>query len=219
MFRRLLNKVNPVVVEIGVHYGEDTLRFLEAFPECKIYCFEPDPRNIKIFKKYVKDKRAQLYEIALSNENGEANFYQSFQKYKESKIPEKYDWISLEEYKEEKINNSGSSSLKKGYKHTFENYILVKTERFDNWYKKTNIDKIDLAWIDVQGAEKEVIEGMGDEIKNIKYIWIEYGEKEYEGALDRNETILDMAARGYKVIQEMSSFAPTGDLLFEKIEQ
>ena len=40
--------VSGDIVEVGAHYGEDTLRFLKFFPNSNIYCFEPDPRNILI---------------------------------------------------------------------------------------------------------------------------------------------------------------------------
>ena len=36
---------------------------------------------------------------------------------------------------------------------------FVNTIRFDNWISKNNINTVDFAWIDVQGAENEVIDG------------------------------------------------------------
>ena len=68
--------------------------------------------------------------------------------------------------------------------------------------------------MDVQGAEKSVLEGMGEKIKNIKFIWIEYGEIEYEGAINRQETISHMHNRSFNVIEEYSNQSLTGDLLF-----
>ena len=43
----LNNKEDPVIIEIGAHYGEDTVEFLKEFDDVKMYCFEPDPRNIQ----------------------------------------------------------------------------------------------------------------------------------------------------------------------------
>ncbi len=216
IFKIILNKDDPTIVEIGSHYGEDTLRFLEAFSNCTIYCFEPDPRNIKMFKKYVNDERAKLFESALSTENGTATFYQSYQPHEEE-TPEKYDWISTEDYKKEKLNNSGSSSLKKGYQYTLEETITVKTERFDDWYENVSPGTIDLAWIDVQGAEKDVILGMGSQVKNIKFIWMEYGEDTYDGAMGRIETIELMESLGFSVVDQLSSKTHAGDLLFRRV--
>ena len=49
MFKIVVDKEAPVIVEVGAHYGEDTLRFLEIFPQALVYSFEPDPRNIEVF--------------------------------------------------------------------------------------------------------------------------------------------------------------------------
>ena len=103
VFKVILDKPNPIIVEIGAHYGEDSVRFVETFKDAKVYCFEPDPRNIAIFKKHVNDERIKLFEYALSNEEGEAQFYQSFQDYERLDVPEKYDWISYEDYQKHKL--------------------------------------------------------------------------------------------------------------------
>ena len=89
----------------------------------------------------------------------------------------------------------------------------METNRFDTWYKENNIGKIDFVWLDVQGAEKEVIEGMGKEIENIKYFWLEYGETLYEGGLSRQDTIALMEEKGFKMDQRFSDSTPQGDML------
>ena len=75
---------------------------------------------------------------------------------------------------------------------------------------------IDLVWIDVQGAEGDVIEGMGEKIKSINYVWIEYGEKAYEDALSREETIKLFEDKGFYLVNHLSSKHQTGDLLFSR---
>ncbi len=76
---------------------------------------------------------------------------------------------------------------------------------------------IDLAWIDVQGAEKDVILGMGSQVKNIKFIWMEYGEDTYDGAMGRIETIELMESLGFSVVDQLSSKTHAGDLLFRRV--
>ncbi|HBT08332.1 MAG TPA: hypothetical protein DEB18_01555 [Leeuwenhoekiella sp.] len=214
IFKVILEKEDPIIVEIGAHYGEDSVRFTETFEKSTIYCFEPDPRNIAIFKKHVDNSRIKLFECALSNEEGTAEFFQSYQDYAKEQVPDKYDWISKEDYEKHKLNNSGSSSLKKGYQHTLNETITVQTKRFDNWMVENDISQIDLAWIDVQGAEAMVIEGMGNEIYNVGFIWIEYGELNYEGGLSRADTITLLAAKGFKPLKDFHNTTTTGDLLF-----
>ena len=38
-------------VEVGAHFGTDTLKFREILPDSRIIVFEPDPRNLKILKE------------------------------------------------------------------------------------------------------------------------------------------------------------------------
>ena len=213
MFKLILDKDDPTIIEIGAHYGEDSMRFIETFPRAKVYCFEPDPRNINIFKKHITDQRIKLFEVALSNKNGHSNFYQSYQEHTSKDVPDKYSWIKSDDYINKKLNASGASSLKKGYTHALKTPIKVKTERFDRWYHDNNIDKVDFVWLDTQGAEREVIEGMGTTIKNIKYIWMEYGEDLYEGAMNREETLLFMGQRGFKEVKAHSDRGYRGDVL------
>lgn len=215
-FKYVIEKDNPIIIEIGSHYGEDSLRFIETFENSKVYCFEPDPRNIDIHKKHIDDDRIKLFEIALSNQTGEADFYQS---YDDKEIPdrvfEKYDWIDKEDYIKKNLNNSGSSSLKKGYGKVLDNKIKVKTKRFDEWYNENLSEQIiDFCWIDVQGAEKDVFDGMGDIITKVKYIWVEYGEMNYEDAMGRDDTIRYLENKGFFLITSLSSDNNSGDLLF-----
>jgi len=211
-FKSILNKDNPKIIEIGAHFGEDSVRFSETFPNAEIFCFEPDPRCITVFKKYIKNDRIKLFELALSDKNGNAEFYQSYDNSKANFVPEKYDWIDIEDYINNKLSNSGSSSLKAGYRNNLDK-IVVETKRFDDWYNENNIGDIDLVWIDVQGAEKEVLDGIGNSINNIALFWIEYGEKEYDGALSREETILYMKEKGFLVVDTLSSNSEAGDLM------
>src|SRR3989338_4721073 len=66
----LLQKEDPLVLELGAHKGFDTKRFLEEFTNIKIYCFEPDPRCISAFKNLIRDPRCELIERAVSNKDG-----------------------------------------------------------------------------------------------------------------------------------------------------
>lgn len=66
-----------VFLEIGANDGVDTNKFLEAFPEVVIHCFEPDSRAISAFKRNVKSPRVHLHETAIGAIDGSVTFYQS----------------------------------------------------------------------------------------------------------------------------------------------
>jgi len=160
---------------------------LNLFPEGKVYSFEPDPRAIVRFKKYVQSPRAMLFEIALSDEDGAAEFYMSGgypdDNWRKS-VPEGWDQ---------------SGSIRKPANHlkeypwcTFERSITVETCRLDTWCKRERVSDVDFIWADVQGAEADIIKGGQETLKRTRYFFTEYNDKEmYEGqpSLD---TILEM---------------------------
>ena len=59
---------------------------------------------------------------------------------------------------------------------------------------------------------------MGERIRTIKLIWLEYGETDYSDAMSREETIEYMATKGFAAVEKLSSQAPAGDLLFLRKE-
>ena len=49
---------------------------------------------------------------------------------------------------------------------------------------------------------------------NIKYIWIEYGETDYEGGMDRSNTIELLNKHDFYLVSNLSDTSSQGDLLF-----
>jgi len=171
----ILNMVKgnrPVIVEIGAHQGEDSASFINMFPLCSLYLFEPDPRCISILKKRGLDKRASLYEGVVSDTLGTVDFYMSGG----------IDGI----YK----NWDGSGSIMKP-KETLrifpqivfldEYKIQVSSTTLD-WYFK-DMPTIDFLWMDTQGAEEKIFKGGTETLKKTKLIYTEFCNDElYEGA-------------------------------------
>ena len=57
---------------------------------------------------------------------------------------------------------------------------------------------------------------MGAEVQNIKYVWIEFGEMQYEGSLSFIETVSLMTEKGF-VLEGTTATSPinsSGDALF-----
>lgn len=165
--KKYINKDNPVIIEIGANIGQTTSLFLKAFPKAKIFCFEPDPSVAKQFKLNIKNKNVTLFKVAIGNKNERRVFFQSS------------GTKPLED-------RSESGSIKKPkyhlIKHTdivFKNKIIVPVVRLDDWFKKQNINKIDLIWADVQGAEEDLILGARKVLKQTSFFYTEYSNLEY----------------------------------------
>lgn len=182
-----IKTINPkILLEIGAHFGTETQTFRNLLPESEIIAFEPDPRNIKILKERGIDKICKLEEFAISNKNGNLEFYLSSgdcSHWSGDPLLNTKDW-------------SASSSLKKPKVHLdfhkwieFKEKIEVPAIRLDD-YEPIKDKIIDFIWMDVQGAEDMVFNGAVETLKRTKYLYTEYNNQEmYEGQLNLEQTI------------------------------
>lgn len=188
------NQRFQVIVEIGAHWGFDTENFRSIFPNSRIVCFEPDPRNIDILQK---KQIAEIYPYAVSDTNGVSRFYLSSGRVPafNNELVMKSDW-------------SFSSSLKKPTGHlqehtwiTFDNSVDVQTIRLDD-FKSLQNTTVDFIWADVQGAEDLVFSGARELLKRTRYVYTEYSNKElYENQLNLKE-LLDLFGPEWRLVHD-----------------
>jgi len=143
-------KENDIFYDIGANYGFYTLLAQEFITNGEIYSFEPNPKIFKLLKESSRldiFKNTFLNEVALSNQAGEIEFYDS-----------------------EISRHSGASSLiKHPYLRKYE-VIKVKTTTLDEYildHKPPTIMKID-----VEGGEPHVLKGASILIKKYSPIII-----------------------------------------------
>jgi 2-O-methyltransferase len=168
----LVNRKEPTILEIGCNNGDDTLALLHAMPGAKLYCFEPDSRAIRRFKENMGPKlgKVLLSEIAISDRNGTIDFYSS----SGGDLPDGWDQ---------------SGSIRRPKNHLveypwvkFDKITTVNTRRLDDWCIDNNVEQVDFIWMDVQGAEGNVISGATKILQNTRFLYTEYSDSEtYEG--------------------------------------
>ena len=183
----LITRENPVMFEIGAADGKDTDFLLNTITNVglKLYCFEPDPRNIETFRNYIKDKRAELFEMAIGNLNGKETFYQSSTIY--------------------------SSSLKRPTEHLFKSWPFIEFNNefevdvmtLDKFTCDHKIDIIDFIWADIQGAEDFMLEGGIDTFRNkVKYLYTEYSDIQYYHCEFTLKNILDTLGNNWEIVED-----------------
>jgi len=189
------------IFEIGACEGEDTIKLRRKFPEAKIYAFEPLPKNVgrmkKNYEKY-SAKNIKIFELALSDKNGTAEFHVSSGHPDDQPKTDKWDY------------GNKSSSLLPPKEHKkilkwvkFNQDIKVRTRRLDSFCKDESIKAIDFAFIDVQGAELMVLKGAGDILKNIGMVWMEVEAIElYSGQPLKNDVEKFMLGNGFVKIND-----------------
>lgn len=186
---------NPVIFEMGVHWGEDTRRIMNyCTNEPRLYYgFEPDPRNIGTIHKhkYNLPYELLLVEGAISDQDGRSTFH-----------------LSDGENATNGNQMTGANSLRAPAevltRHSwisFEKEIEVATYRLDTFCQDHNIQKIDFIWADIQGSEYDMLKGAGDMLNNIGMLFLEYSPLElYKGQKDL-KAILSLFDDRWEVVE------------------
>ena len=169
-----MGRNDPLILEIGCNDGGDTLEFLAEFSQCRIHCFECDPRPIRDFRSRISDSRCELHEVALSDATGAGALHMSGGT---RDNVHKQDW-----------DLSSSLLVPTGHRSvypwvTFDRTCDVATLRLDDWAEAVIPDGvIDFVWMDVQGAEHLVIAGGASTFARTRFCYFEYAESElYQG--------------------------------------
>jgi FkbM family methyltransferase len=191
--KNLVNKENPIIFEIGCADGGDTLEFINTFNDLEIYCFEPEPKNIKLVKERIDYPKHHLFEGVISDINGQLTFNRS--------RTDNPDDLSY------------SGSIKKPKEHLnewsfikFDEQITVESITLDKFCEDKNIELIDFIWADVQGAEENLIlGGLNTLNKKVRYFYTEYSNKEYyEGQL-KLDSLLNLLGNNWELIRDFGS--------------
>ena len=145
------------IVIVGAHHGDEVIKMSKLYPSCMFYLFEPFENYYQYLnKRFNKNNRMKLFKLALSDKIGTVKFYDT--------------------------NIEGSQSILKPGLFAMENYNIkankeleVDSDLLDNVLNDTQIDCL---WIDVQGAELQVLNGARESLLRTSSIFIEVSIKD-----------------------------------------
>lgn len=152
--RKILDKYLPqakTVFDVGANIGDWTADALAINPSVKIVSFEPVAETFEILKNRKFVGNCKLENIALSNLNGDIDFFV--------------------------YENSVLNSAEKREGVAVKKIEKVKTVRLDDYCKEAGVTEIDFLKIDVEGFEFDVLKGAEDMLakKKIHALQFEYG--------------------------------------------
>jgi 2-O-methyltransferase len=179
----LIGRDDPLILEIGCNDGGDTLEFLAEFSDCRIHCFECDPRPIQDFRSRVSDDRCQLNEVAVSDRTGCEMLHMSGGT---RDNVHKKDW----DLSSSLLEPTGHLSVHPWV--TFDRTCEVRAVRLDDWAEQVIPEGvIDFVWMDVQGAEHLVIAGGASTFARTRFCYFEYAEAPLYKGQQSLPTLLD----------------------------
>lgn len=207
-----------VVFEIGARWGEDSIKVHRVLSPDSYHIFEANPEvcpticsSIRAYGRgnfsvvnaavYTTDNEDITFNICKSNVGASSilgkvqeEFYQKA--YGKTELePSETTICSEEDWRP----------------------ITVKTLRLDTYCRKQNIPHIDLICMDVEGVGLSVLKGLGDHIRNVRYI---ISECDY-GYTRAGEETFDMmneylTAHGFRIIENKKQLNILSDCLWER---
>ncbi len=165
---------NYIIFDIGSRDCEQSIEFYKMFPNAQIYAFECNPNTLELCKKNIENykDRITLIEGAVCDYDGSIKFYPINQQ------------KTITSWKD---GNPGASSIfKSNGTYTIEKYIqdeiVTNCHRLDSVMEKYNIPRVDIIWMDLQGAELLALKGLGRYMNDLKFLHTEVSYKEmYSG--------------------------------------
>jgi FkbM family methyltransferase len=214
----LLEEVDrPTIFDIGACEGEDSIRLSRAFPRARIHAFEPVPSNVEKIRANFARHAPQLndpHAVALGDFDGVAQLHLS-SGHPEG-IPHEASWD---------FGNKSSSLLAPSplmsMHHPwlrFESEITVRVERLETFCRRERISCVDFLYIDVQGAELQVLKGAGTLLQSVRAVWLEVEAVElYAGQPLAPDVDVFMEANGFVLLIDTVE-AVSGDRFYTRRE-
>jgi FkbM family methyltransferase len=158
-----------VILDIGARDCRESVAFAQEYPTAQVYAFECNPATIPDCHAAIAASgctNLHLVEAAVASHTGPVTFYS-------------VDKVQRRGYSV----NTGASSLfpASGHMQTepiYQQAIVTMALRLDDWAKRRKIDKFDVVWLDLQGAEQLALDGMGGLLGTVQVIHTEVTYKE-----------------------------------------
>lgn len=182
---------NPIIVEAGAFDGTDSKKLALHWPKGTIHAFEPVPEIFTLLEKNTHDlPNIKRYPYALSNQNGSSLFYVS----ENPKRPGKPCQAGTLLKPQERLSWSPIF---------YPTTTTVSTITLKQWMNITNINYIDLLWLDLQGNEFAVLHDSEDILPSIKLIYTEVSFiNAYEGQPKYSEVLTWLEKRGFEIVAQ-----------------
>lgn len=181
---RLLNSAAALTIfDVGAYVGDIALTYRRVFPQASIHCFEPFPASFARLKQSCQEPSIRLNHVALSNQKGTATLHVNADASCNSTLPP---------------NTKGQNHHGRAFRIIGE--IEVPTITLDAFCDQTQIERIDILKIDVEGAEISVLEGAAQRLadQRIDLIYTEVMfTPHYEGGCVFHDISACLAGYGY----------------------
>jgi FkbM family methyltransferase len=205
VLRHLADQHPKLVIDIGANRGQFALAARKCFPDAKIVSFEPLKEPASSFRRlFSSDPKVSLHEIAIGPDDKRTIIHVSHADDSSSLLP----------------IGTRQSELFPGTQEREQRIINVRS--LDGVICREDMEETALLKIDVQGFEKEVLDGCKALLPYFSHIYIECSFVElYCGQALAHEIISFLSKSGfvlsgiYNLYYDKTGIAIQGDFLFK----
>ena len=163
------------MLDVGANVGQSARRFLHAFQDAHVHCFEPVQATFDVLRGGVDARRATCHRLALSSECGTSRM----------RVRERSTTSSLAD-----SGDDGPSEE-------------VEVTTIDAFAAAKGIDGIDLLKVDAEGHDMAVLEGARDTLaeRRITFVLVEVGFRRASTKFTLFDDVRDLlAGHGFDVL-------------------
>jgi FkbM family methyltransferase len=159
----------PVILEAGASSGEHTLLFKRKWPDCIVFCFEP---NSELYNKHLERTKnihgIRLFPFALSNKTKRCKFYIGEAAETSSLLLDNIGNIIIPEDVRKSVNMPAE------YKQSYNDREGLKScLTINRMALAYGIDKVNYLWLDTEGSELDILSEATNILPSVKVISIE----------------------------------------------
>jgi FkbM family methyltransferase len=191
-----------IVFDVGANIGEWSIMAFQSEPNIHIFAFEPLPIAFNSYKKKLQTSlaKAELFQLALSDHLGRAEFYHCTAR---STLSSLFRRDIFSSKKTEKIS--------------------VELDTLDHFCTIHHINKIDYLKIDTEGGEISILQGAKNLLKNhyVTALQFEYGGCYKDAGTTLKEAMQILTEAGYvifRIIPNGLMYIPAWDLSLENFQ-
>ncbi|WP_028521867.1 FkbM family methyltransferase [Runella limosa] len=197
------------IIDVGSNIGQYALASHRFYPNVQIYCFEPVPACFQQLQKNTnKITSITSFNNALGHSNGQIAFF-------ENKHTHASSALKVSDYQQSTVPKT------KEFRET-----KVDSIRLDDFNFPTILERPLLLKLDVQGYEKNVLEGANAFLQKVDYILLETSFISMYKNEPSFETInVILKQQGFNLVAPIGDFSvhfgpiPQLDMLYKKAQQ
>ena len=188
------------VMDVGAHQGEFTQAALNLYQPERVWLVEADPElALGLQQKFVDQPACKVIHAAIADTSGSVTFRINRHRASSSLLP---------------ISKRSTQIFQKDLQET--DTVTVPALALDDLFAREKISRLDLLKVDIQGAERLLIQGGQQALQRVAFIYIEvlFEELYYGCALfGEIDTLLRAANFKLRSFHEFSK-GPDGNLFY-----